>query len=430
MLAMLNSVSKTTPVFPRMPFCSMLAGMSRTNIAKSYAAVFLKNLQFFGPISVPYFLDWLRVDYTRMFILQAWFLFWVFMLEIPTGVVADRFGRKVSVAMGCTMFATDMLFFGLSHNYSLLFVAEFLGAIGLTFISGADQALLYDSLMVIGEEDRARFYLSRYEAAGTMGLLVSFPIGSSIAGLNKYPDLLPIPFVMTAASAVLAAVIYLWMREPPRAKTREGFVRMGVQGLRSLFEQKSLRSYVFNAVTISAVTFFAFWFYQPIVQRAGLKVTYLGWIGAGFNLFSAILLARVSLLEKALGIRRLLLLSALLPGALFLALGFLHMAAFAIPALFVLVGCKLVRMPILNAFINRHIESANRATVISSVSLLERSLTFLLYPLVGLLADAALDYALWLLGALCLVFALATRLGDRHLEGDEMPAVRHSGEKG
>ena len=38
------------------------------NILKTYAASFLKNLQFFGPISVPYFLDWLRVDYTRMFI--------------------------------------------------------------------------------------------------------------------------------------------------------------------------------------------------------------------------------------------------------------------------------------------------------------------------------------------------------------------------
>ena len=78
----------------------MLLKMNRTNIRKAYAAAFLKNLQFFGPISVPYFLDWLRVDYTRMFVLQAWFLFWVFVLEIPTGVVADKFGRKISVALG------------------------------------------------------------------------------------------------------------------------------------------------------------------------------------------------------------------------------------------------------------------------------------------------------------------------------------------
>src|SRR5512137_2098302 len=110
----------------------MLRPMSRANIRKSYAAVFLKNLQFFGPISVPYFLDWLRVDYTRMFLLQAWFLFWIFTLEIPTGVVADKFGRKLSVALGCLLFASDMLFFGLTTRYYLLFAAEFLGAVGMT----------------------------------------------------------------------------------------------------------------------------------------------------------------------------------------------------------------------------------------------------------------------------------------------------------
>ena len=179
------------------------------NILKAYAASFLKNLQFFGPISVPYFLDWLRVDYTRMFILQAWFLFWVFLLEVPTGVIADKFGRKMSVAIGCLLFAADMLFFGLSRNYYLLFAAEFLGAVGMTLISGADQALLYDSLVALKAEERARFYFSRYEAAGTLGLLVAFPIGSWIAGLRNYPSLLPMPFTLTTLSAVLAAGMFL-----------------------------------------------------------------------------------------------------------------------------------------------------------------------------------------------------------------------------
>jgi MFS family permease len=391
--------------------------MNRSNILKAYAAAFLKNLQFFGPISVPYFLDWLRVDYTRMFVLQAWFLFWVFVLEIPTGVVADKFGRKRSVAFGCVLFAADMLFFGLSRNFYLLFAAEFLGAVGMTLISGADQALLYDSLIALKEEERARFYLSRYEAAGTLGLLVSFPIGSLIAGLRNYPSLLPVPFAMTAVSAVFAAGVFLSMREPLRTKPEEGFLKMGMLGLRTLFAHRELRAYVLNAVSISSVTFFAFWFYQPVTQRAGLGVAYLGFIGAGFNLFSAILLTNVHFLEKAIGVRRLLLLSALLPGVLFIALGLTHILAFAIPALFVLVGCRMVRIPILNGFINRHIESENRATVISSVSLLERLGTFLLYPIVGRLADASPDQALWLLGGVCLVFAVGTRLSSRHLTG-------------
>ncbi len=389
--------------------------MKRTNIRKVYAGAFLKNLQFFGPVSVPFFIDWLRVDYTRMFILQAWFLFWVFTLEIPTGVVADKFGRKLSVALGCILFASDMLIFGMSINYYLLYVGEFLGAVGLTLVSGADQALLYDSLIEINEQDRARFYFSRYEAAGTLGLLVAFPIGSAVAGLRNYPSLLPVPFTMSAVSMVLAAITFFWLREPSRYKPEAGFMRMGVLGLKTLFAKRQLRAYVLNAVTISSVTFFVFWFYQPVSQRAGLGVVYLGWIGAGFNLFSTLLLTQVSTIERAIGVRRLLLISALVPGLLFIALGYVHILTFASPALFILAGCKMVRVPVLNEFINRHIESENRATVISSVSLLERSITFLLYPIVGLLADVSLDYALRLLGGICLVFAAVTRITARHL---------------
>ena len=187
---------------------------------------------------------------------------------------------------------------------------------------------------------------------------------------------------------------------------------MGVRGLRTLFAHTSLRAYVLNAVTISSVTFFAFWFYQPVTLRAGLGVVYLGWVGAGFNLFSTLLLANLKLLEKVFGLRRLLLGSALLPAGLFVMLGLVRRLEFAMPALFILVGCRMVRIPILNEFINRHVESENRATVISSVSLLERFVTFLLYPVIGLLADRSLDHALWLLGGLCAAFALGTRLSD------------------
>ncbi len=393
--------------------------MNRANIRKAYFAAFLKNLQFFGPISVPFFIDWLRVDYTRMFILQAWFLFWVFALEIPTGVVADKFGRKVSVALGCLLFGADMLFFGLSHNYYLLFLGEFLGAVGMTFISGADQALLYDSLIEIGEQDNARYFFSRYEAAGTLGLLISFPIGSTIAGMGDYPNQLPTTFLFSAVAAVTSALAYTWMSEPRRAKPKEGFIRMGMSGLRTLFAHRGLRAYMLNAVTISAVTFFVFWFYQPVLQRAGLPIVYLGWIGAGFNLFSTLLLTQVMRLEKVLGVRRLLSLSALLPGILFLALGIWRMPVFTIPALFLLVGCKVIRVPVLNEYINRHVESENRATMISCISLLERSVTFLLYPVVGLLADRSLDLALWFLGAIAILFALVTRLRDRQLKTQE-----------
>jgi hypothetical protein len=78
--------------------------MTLSNIHKSYFAGLSKNLHFFGAITIPFFIDWLKVDYTKAFVLQAWFVFWLFVLEIPTGVIADKFGRTISVGLGCLLF--------------------------------------------------------------------------------------------------------------------------------------------------------------------------------------------------------------------------------------------------------------------------------------------------------------------------------------
>ena len=78
----------------------MIGFDTKSNIYKMYLVNFLKNLQFFGAVAIPFFLDWAKADYTRIFILQASFMFWVFVLEIPTGVVADKFGRKASIILG------------------------------------------------------------------------------------------------------------------------------------------------------------------------------------------------------------------------------------------------------------------------------------------------------------------------------------------
>lgn len=391
--------------------------MPRSNLAKAYAANFLKNLQFFGAVAVPYFLDWLRVDYTRLFILQAWFLFWVAALEVPTGVVADKFGRRISVAAGCLLFGADMIVFGTTRTYPLLFFSEFLGAVGITLMSGAEQALLYDSLVALGEQHRARFHLSRYEAAGTLGLLLSLPLGSAVAGIGRYPHSLLPPFIMTAGALGLAGGMYFWMKEPERIKPKDGFLRTGIHGVRTLLTRPDLRAYVANAVTISAVTFFVFWFYQPASLRSGVPLAWLGTIGAAFNLFAAILLANSARLERAFGIKRILFLSALLPAALFVVLGLARHLVVVVPALLLLVGCRMIRIPILADLINRHIESENRATVLSAISLLERFVTFALYPVVGLLADVSLDLSFYALAAVCGTLAVLTRVADRRLAG-------------
>ena len=393
--------------------------MKHHNIFKIYLANFLKNLNFFGSLAIPYFIDWIKIDYTRIFLLQAWFIFWSFILEIPTGIVADKWGRRYSVGLGCLLFGVDMFFFGLSRNYYLFYLGEFLGALGFTLISGADKALLYDSLGEIGEKKQARYYLARYELFGTMGLLISFPVGSLIVSQFKHERIIAFPFLLTGIFLTVAFFVFLWIDEPERVKSDENFLKMGINGLKILFSYKRLRLFTFNYVTISAITFFMFWFYQTLLRQADVNVGYYGLVGSGCNLFAVILLSRLKVFEKYLGISRLLLLTAFVPGLLYIGISLNKNLYFILLAIFIVIGLKLLRMPILLDYVNQMIKSHHRATLLSTVSILEKSIIFILYPFIGLMADYSINMAFLILGIICLGFTVLTRIEEKSLLGED-----------
>ncbi len=386
--------------------------MQFNNIHKSYIARFLSNLNFFGAISVPYFLDWLQVDYTKIFILQAWFILWIVLLEIPTGIVADKYGRKVSLALGVLFFGIDLLIFGFTRSYYVLYLAEFIGALGCALISGADKALIYDSLIELKKKKQGRYYLSRYEAAGTLGILISLPLGSLVAGSNfiPYPNSLAFTFILSALFSILAFFIYFSIKEPKRHEPTENFVKLGIDGLKQLYSNKILRAFAINSILISSITFFMFWFYQPLSGSIGIDVAYYGFIGAGYNLFAILLLFNVKRLGSLFGMKNILFYSALIPSVLFVGLAMSKNVYFVLLSIFLISGLKILRSPILSDFMNKHIESRNRATVLSSVSLLEKIMIAILYPIVGLLADITLSHALVFLGVLALIFTFITRI--------------------
>ncbi|MBN1156656.1 MFS transporter [Candidatus Woesearchaeota archaeon] len=388
------------------------------NVHRSYIATFLRNLSFFGAVAVPYFLDWLTVDYTKIFILEAWFVLWIVLLEIPTGIVADKYGRKVSLALGSLTLGIDYLMFGIFRNYYLMFLAEFIGAIGISLISGADKALLYDSLIELGKKKKAKYYLSRYEASGILGISLSLPLGSIIAGssLISYPGSLAMTFILSGFFSILAIFFHLAMKEPKRKMPTENFVKMAIRGLKKIYEHKRLRAFTLNSTVLSGITFFMFWFYQSLLRSANVSVTYFGIMGAGTNLFAVFLLANVNGLEKLFGIKNILFYSALVPALLFIALAATNNIFLVLIAAFLIIGLKLLRAPILSDFINRNIESKNRATLLSSVSLLEKAVIAVLYPVVGLLADISLSRALIFLGLLGLIFTFITRIEESNLK--------------
>lgn len=163
--------------------------MKRRNndIVALYTFSFLKNLQFFGAVAVPFYLHRIGLSYSRMFILEMAFSAAMMALEVPTGIVADRWGRKISLCLGSFFLAAGFFMFGIFHAFAVLFAAELICALGMTLVSGADKALLYETLKRSGTPEESTTVFARYEAAGTAGLFISFPLGSLFAGSGIVP---------------------------------------------------------------------------------------------------------------------------------------------------------------------------------------------------------------------------------------------------
>jgi MFS family permease len=389
----------------------LVIARSNRNLALLYVFQVFKSLQIFGAVTVPFYLEWGGLDYTRMFVLESSYALFIFLLEVPTGAIADRLGRKWSLVVGSLLSGISFALFGLVRAYPLFFVANFFCAAGAACLSGADQALLYDSLLAAGQTERSRPILARYQAISSAAMLVGFPLGSSLAdlGLLPRPQALAMVFVLTGGLFLLAALPVLAITEPPRAPAKGSTLRQGLDGLRTLLRPGHLRRFTLNYALISSSTFFIFWFYQSLAHAAQLPVRWNGFLGAGLNFVGMVLLWNAARLERIFGLRRLLVGTAALAGVGYLALGLLAGSTLALAFAFVIVGMKLLRGPLLSDLINQKVNSQNRATILSGVSMLERASIFVMYPMVGWAADRSLAFTFVGLGATTLLFTLLAR---------------------
>ncbi|MCX6772072.1 MAG: MFS transporter [Candidatus Micrarchaeota archaeon] len=388
------------------------------NIPKVYITSFLLGLTFFGAIVVPFFLDWGKLDYAAIFTLEAAFSITIVLSEVPTGVFADKYGRKNSILVGIFLQTMGiLLFLALGADFWVFFATEIIWGISAAFISGADRALVFDSLVEAGQEKRAKKVFANMKIADTAGIVIAAPAGSWVAAnMGSYPGSLTLPFFMTVAAFGLAFLACLTMVEPKREKPQKGGFALAMAGFDELRRNKRLQSLSFDYVSMSAAAFFVFWFYQSVLRANYVDLSLYGIFSAAFNIISMLVLAKLARLEKWLGTSQLLFLSALA-----IALAYLGLAAnislwFAMLAVTIAVCARTIRQPVFEHYLNFQIKSSERATVLSAISASERVVVAVLYPIVGFVADVSLQGAFLVLGAITLFFALKLRTDEKAFE--------------
>ncbi len=401
---------------------SPLARTPANNIWKMYVIQSLYWMHFISSVLIPFFQDWGGLTFTGIMLLNAWFMLWNFLLEVPTGTVADVWGRRASVALAFVVAAAGALIYVSRPDFKVFLVAEVFLAAATTLISGADQALVYDSLKESAEdgqdlEARAKTVIPRLESFKLGGILVGALLGSLIA--KRYG--LTMPLLAWLVPLTLAFVLALTLHEPAHGRRdgdrRQPYGRVLLAGVRYFVDHTVLRLLALDMILVAALSFMIIWIYQPFLAAAGVDLAWFGTMHAAMVVGQILLLANVARLEKLFGSQKRLLFAApILTGISFVVLGSTRFLPAVTLAIVVAASFGLARAVLFSAHFNRHIPSQKRATVLSTISMFRMIAIAIVNPIVGLGADRSLSWTAVGLGVAIVAVALASGVDEKHLE--------------
>ena len=148
------------------------------------------------------------------------------LLEVPTGRCADRFGHRCSLIVGSVIQTAGMLLCWLGEGIPGLLLASLCVALGDTFRSGADQALLYRSCHATGQTERFQRIEATTCSLELIALVVMMLVGGTIVTTWGFAVAWLLETVLVASGVVLA----MTMVEPPVAEPRDETQPAGPSG--------------------------------------------------------------------------------------------------------------------------------------------------------------------------------------------------------
>jgi len=315
------------------------------------------------------------LSFFEVFVANAAFSAGMVVFEIPTGVVADTLGRRVSFLLSVSVLAaTTLLYVALAQLEAgvVAFALVSVGmGLGFTFYSGAMEAWLVDALAVTGY----RGILDRVFARGQQITGAAMLVGAVGGGLLGQIDL-AIPYLVRAALlAVVFVVAFAVMHDlgftPRRVSAAElpgEIVRNGKAGVEFGWGQRPLRLLMLASLVQVGFLTWGFYASQPYLLALldSDAVWIAGLVAAGVALSTIAGNQVVTIASRFCGRRTTLLLAAAaLQTCAAVALGVASSFWVALPAFLLVTASVGVTSPVRQAYLHQVVRTEQRATVVS-----------------------------------------------------------------
>lgn len=317
------------------------------------------------------------------FLLKSIYSIIIIGLEIPSGYLADKMGRKSTLVIGAVMGVLGMLTYGIFSGFWAFLFAEIALGVSQSFVSGSDSAMMYDSLIQDNRQSLYSKFEGRNTAIGNGAESIAAILGGILAEVS-----FKLPFLVQSGVALIAVPAALTLIEPPNLRQGHETIKHTFKIVAStIFKDKSLSYYLLFSSIIGSCTLTMAWIYHPYLKEViDISLYQIGLIAAGLNLIAAVFSATAHTLGKKLSPRFLLSTIGIIVPLSYIAIGWINsIYVLGILALFYMV--RGVATPVLKDLVNKHTPSDIRATVLSVRNFVIRLVFVVIAPAVGYLTD-------------------------------------------
>ena len=359
---------------------------TRGNISKLYLFSFLQMMLFPMAIITLFWKERIGLSLTQILLLQSIFSIVTVVLDYPAGYVSDRLGYRVALSIASLIGMAGWGMYTVAHTFYDVLLAESLLGISLSFISGSDSALLYETLKTEGNE----VLYARHEGRMNGFAQTGEAIGAIFAGV-LYAAAPLSPFVLQVVVWGVALLVTRTMIETPRESchTHRSHLAEAFQTARYAFlENRRLRYTLLFSTLLGIASFFPVWLIQPYMRQTGVPIAWFGPVWAGANLTVALGAMASHRMHNYLGDRKMTWLFCLLIVAGYFGLGLIG-GVWGFLFYYLLTCMRGLRGPIIRNHVQVESPSANRAAVLSLQSVSFRICFACVGPFVGKLADFA-----------------------------------------
>ncbi|GFZ31223.1 MFS transporter [Clostridium zeae] len=348
------------------------------------------------------------LSYTEIMMLNSISAVITFILEIPSGILADRFSRRKLLLYGEIFKVLSLIIVLCTNNFFVLIFNAIFSGVGDAVISGSDEALIYDSFLKDGKEEFYKEYISvvqmwafRFSALATL-------VAGFLYGINYN-----LPIILSIILQLIAIIFVFQLKDTNNIIRSNNDIKdelnIQLKNIKFLINNKSIIKlffvYIIMMIIISNINYTS----QTFLPSIGLNYSYIGIIFFFFNIiasFGAKYAAKVNLKSNYIILGYCIILIGLCFSNLYLALVLLSISRFI----------NGMVWPILNSDINKRLDTENRATMLSYKSLLIQ-LSFIIFdPLVGIALDLiGMRYTYALMGILAFIVLLVVIVFRKYL---------------